>query len=182
MVDGAILIIGVLFIMIFLIQLTNMITTGYLVKMKCNQSLSLVESSITEDIYNSLSEKDYEHYQSLVVDDAKSELKQKYEDLFFDKLHSTLNFDKKSGYYQGDYFRIKEDSVKLTAHSLEDGFIRMNVELDIEYMINAPLVGKVTFLTKGTKITSNYSFLNTINSDSNSDSVHGGQNEFEEKH
>lgn len=173
-VNGTIVVTLVLFIFIFIFQVVNILTAGFTVRQRSNYSLSLLEANITQDIYSSLTEKNFDYYKELVLDTDKSMLKQKYNDLFFTVLKENLNYNKNSNSYVGNYFEIENDSVILNAVKNNDNSIKITLTMTVHYKTIFPFVNKkVDFIVKKMTVSSDYSFNDVVNENDDKNLIKG---------
>lgn len=173
-VNGTIVVTLMLFIFIFIFQVVNILTAGFTVRQRSNYSLSLLEASITQDIYSSLTEKNFDYYKELVLDTDKSMLKQEYNDLFFKILKENLNYNKSSNSYIGNYFEIENDSVILNAVKNNDNSIKITLTMTVHYKTTFPFVNKqVDFIVKKMTVSSDYSFKDVVNENDDTNLIKG---------
>lgn len=182
-VEGLIVVVIMILVFLFGIQTINVMTTAQKVRQRTSYSLSLLEASITKDIYSSLTEKDFDYYAGLILDDTGTNLKSNYNRKFFELLQKNLPYNVLSGDYVGQTFTIKGSNVSLKVEPKKDeNSIKLSVVMDVSYTANFPLVDKpVTFMTKRMVVTSDYHFFDIENSDKNSEYVHGNEKEYGDK-
>lgn len=181
-VESITIIVIILMILILAMQIVFLITTGQLVRERCRHSLTLLEASITQDVYDGLQDKDFSYYKAQIVTDngAGQELMPKYEDEFIEILHKNLKYNEESNKYVGEYYQIDADSLDISVETVNDDTIKLKVTFDVEYEAYMPFLDRhAIYTSRGTTVTSNYSFNDIYNSENNAENVTGGGNTYE---
>ena len=156
----------VIIVMLFLIQIVTLYTSAYKVRDKSILSLSLLEAAITEETYESLTDKNFDFYQNIVEtnDDCLSEY---YYDKYIDIFEKSLECNLKDNEYVGPYYKIDPNTIKVTVQEIDDNYIRLNLEYKISY--DMTVVGfndvNLKLINETVKVSSDYNFHGDINSD-----------------
>lgn len=181
-VESITILVIVIMILILSMQIVFLVTTGQAVRERCRHSLTLLEASITQDVYDGLQDKDFSYYKSQIVTDngAGTRLLPKYEDEFIEILHKNLKYSEEDNMYIGEYYQIDADSIDISVENVDENTIKLKVTFDVEYEAYMPFLDRRAIYTShGTTVTSNYSFNDIYNSEANAEDVTGGGNSYE---
>lgn len=178
-VEAITIIVIVIMILILSMQIVFLITTGQLVRERFRHSLTLLEASITQDVYDGLQDKDFDYYKSKIVTNDETRLLNKYETEFINILHQNLKYDEENNKYVGEYYEIDADSLDISVETVNNDTIKLKVTFDVEYKAYMPFLDRqAIYTTHGATVTSNYSFNDIYNSENNAENVTGGGNEY----
>lgn len=167
---GTFLCIMIIMIAFSLMSITFLVNTHYKVTREMEHSLTLLQTSVQKDAYNSLETFTPEEYKNSV---SNYKLRTQYENLL--KENSLFTYNEKTQSFVGDGFEIKDITINYSIpdEQIEDklddkldyGFsVDYTVTATINYTTNLMLSDKPITLTTGKiNFTSSYGFLDDVN-------------------
>lgn len=167
---GTFLCIMIIMIAFSLMSITFLVNTHYKVTREMEHSLTLLQTNIQKDAYNSLETFTPEKYKNSV---SVYNLRTQYENLL--KENSLFTYDEKTQSFIGNGFEIKNITINYSIPDeqiedrLDDGLdygfsVDYTVTATINYTTNLMLSEKPVTLTTGKiNFTSSYGFLDDVN-------------------
>lgn len=167
---GTFLCIMIIMIAFSLMSITFLVNTHYKVTREMEHSLTLLQTNIQKDAYNSLETFTPEKYKNSV---SVYNLRTQYENLL--KENSLFTYDEKTQSFIGNGFEIKNITINYSIPDeqiedrLDDGLdygfsVDYTVTATINYTTNLMLSDKPVTLTTGKiNFTSSYGFLDDVN-------------------
>ena len=156
----------IIIVSLLVIQIVTLYTSAYILRQKSNHSLALLEASITEDIYESLTEKNFDLY-SQIVDETGTGLNAKYSDLFNEIFQRNLKITDNGEQYIGSYFAIDKNSINLTVTKIDNDNIRFTLSFNASYHLSIVGFDNADFdlVNEKVKVFSDYNYHGQIEGD-----------------
>ena len=158
-ISALIVIFAVIMTCLFIIQICSLFTSAYTLRQRCNHTLAQLEASITEDVYEYLTESNFDLYKEQIIVPGTSNLQSEYKTLFFKLLKENLNFSEVDNKYVGNFYSIDADSVDISTEVNGNKSIRLTLTFTVDYEANIPFADeKFTLFDQNMVIVSDYAF------------------------
>lgn len=163
-VEGTFICVIIIMVAFCLMQMTYLLNSHYKATRAFEHSMTLLETSVQRDVYQSLSNFTYSEYK------PNGDLKKQY--LAFLQKNEELKYDENSNSYIGDNFIIKADdiNIKYKKNGVNGSSfdIEYTVTSKITYTLNMFFTEEpIKFTTGNINFTSKYTYVNDVGSDSN---------------